>query len=62
MQIVQPTQPRRGNSRRTTLVISPEQWELLKQIEQETGARPSVIARRALDRYFKAQEKEHIPS
>ncbi len=36
--------------RRTTLSLTPELWRWLKGIEEETGARPSVIVRRALQK------------
>ncbi len=36
--------------RRTTLSLTPELWSWLKGIEEETGARPSVIVRRALQK------------
>lgn len=48
MDVKSPETPRQGQ-RRTTLSLTPELWEQLKAIEAETGARPSVIVRRALE-------------
>jgi hypothetical protein len=46
----QAKKPRPGEKqRRTTLSLSPALWDDLKAIENETGARPSVIVRRMLE-------------
>ena len=43
--------PQKGSKqRKTTLSLTPELWSWLKGIEEETGARPSVIVRRALQK------------
>lgn len=47
MDIQSPQKPRRG-MRPTTLAIWPEQWDRLLEIERETGVKPSVKAREAL--------------
>jgi Ribbon-helix-helix domain len=44
--------------RRTTLSLTPELWEWLKAIEKETGARPSVTVRRALQKVLGKTPKE----
>ncbi len=46
-----------GKQRRTTLSLTPELWIWLKGIEEETGARPSVIVRRALARIMNETTK-----
>jgi hypothetical protein len=46
---VKTNEPRSGDKqRRTTLSLTPELWNELKSIEDETGAKPSVTVRRAL--------------
>jgi len=39
---------------RTTISITDEQWEQIKEIQEETGAAVSEIIRRALTHYFTA--------
>lgn len=53
MEPKQPTRPRQGQrQRRTTLALTLELWEQLKEIERVTGARPSVTTRRALEQFL----------
>jgi len=53
------TNPPKGKRRRnTTLSLTPELWSWLKGIEEETGARPSVIVRRALEKILNKTTRE----
>ncbi len=53
--------PRPGKCRPTTLSLTDEIWEDLRQIEQETGARPSVTVRRLLEQSLR-KKKAKQPS
>jgi len=44
-----PPRPGTARSRPTTLSLTDELWEGLREMERETGAKPSVIVRRLLE-------------
>jgi hypothetical protein len=41
--------------RRVNIYVEPEQWEVLQAIQQETGAMPSELVRRAISEYVSAR-------
>jgi DNA-binding transcriptional regulator YhcF (GntR family) len=41
--------------RRINLYVEPQQWEVLQAIQQETGALPSELVRRAISEYVSAR-------
>lgn len=49
METIQANSPRQGGLRPTTLYLRSDHWDLLKAIQQETGASPSFTARKLLD-------------
>jgi hypothetical protein len=61
METTKPSEPRQGQ-RRTTLSLTPKLWDRLKEIERETGARPSVIVRRALEQCLRDYEDASHPA
>jgi len=50
-----------GKQRRTTLSLTPELWDWLKRIEEETGARPSVTVRRTLQKILSKKPRNSKP-